>query len=393
MSGRKSREALLQDELMNSVRMGAILQEQGNSERRYQLGVDEAKRVADARAEVPFLVAGFDADTPDAQVRYAEISSKAGVLDPRDQESLLRPIQKKLEERNALESEARNHGVAPVFTRREDGSQGLDRPATRTQIMAKQVVAIEEAQGFLPDTLRLKAALADDTLFQKMPVYAQHEELRRQDSMFRGVNDAVVRGLMTSKEVNELYKSQGAFDGVVSSHTGVTTGGQPHLFGAVMIDPIKYAELVEPRLQTAMRADASREQSAGVAEALGAQSRIQASSLGTLQELLKRADEGEINLPDSEVEQLRDLYKSLALENVTTVRQAGEAGVLAAGTVDATATVSRVEQSNAKAADTSARSNRSPLSKSSPNFPAQYKDTAVGSLVTGPDGSVYYITN
>jgi hypothetical protein len=240
MADRRTREALLQDELMNSVRMGAILQEQGNSEREYQLGlqrqvlsqraleaeltkqqyiVDEEKKVADARRDYTIGVGSIDYLAPDAEEKHRELVTKYQPLMPAAEfESMNTPIAKRI---GATSEFVNNYklrtGIAPVVG--EDGRYDLAQSA----IEEKKLAAAYES-GLRPTTqgaLERVEHLKTLPLSQKL-VYGQEHEVA--DQMVRW---AVQNDLLTYDDLSKLGSGLYITSGVQDQKTTFDGSGTP----------------------------------------------------------------------------------------------------------------------------------------------------------------------
>jgi hypothetical protein len=400
MSRRNSREALMQDDLLKVAEVGIAMQRTDLAERQFAAGVaqtifaiDQQKQTENAKTDVAFMVSAFDPDREDAPLQFAEIQSRANKLSPQEAQQLLAPAMASMASRQELVGQARQFGVDPVFTMQPDGSRRIDHQATRRSIFQKELEWAEEEKTWAPEVHTLQVQLREDPLFQQLPKDAQRSELRRQNNMLSGVQTALENNLLTTEELDSLYLNSGQFEGTVSSLTGSTTGGQPHFVGARMIDPMKYQSLVAPKLKQFEVAAQTREQLTARGDAQKGMVSEITRALQVVTERLKQYEGGELNLTAEEVAETKQEMRVLSKLNMQ-FTQGAASDTLAGtpGTIPDERVISRGQMSASVGDADAAKAKPVPLSKASANFPSALSSLPPGATYTGPDGTVFTIT-
>lgn len=239
----------MNDQLLQAARVGLEMERQEMVRSELARDISREAKTLNARSQVSAIAAEFDPDREDAPLLLGRIAQTANPLPAQEYQSMLEPLQRKLEEREAFEKKARAYGVKPIYAEREDGVRVLDRGATFNAIEAAKLTLDEEAQTWLPDTNRLKVRLMEDPVFSKMDPIAQRQELAEQDAMLRGLNEANRRGLITADERNRVLQQV------------VQPDGTRVVLGDGRLDRYEYDALVAPKLRELQKQEQARDTS------------------------------------------------------------------------------------------------------------------------------------
>jgi hypothetical protein len=395
MSRRNSREALLQDELLNAVQIGLAAQRNDLAERsfsaeitRQSFDLEQQRRVENARTAAMTELASVDPLAPDAFDRVQKVrASYGGVLPAAEFRAIVDPIEKEVTGYRSLAEQIKaTSGVAPVVGK--DGR--YDFEATRQQA---RELEHEYATGLNPTVrgaMERSQAFTGMSLSEKVTYGRRHQEAEQildwaLSNDLVSYDDVMSRGGLYLDGGN--VSEQPLIDGSGSAQP-VRAG---HIFDLRAVQGLKTADgrNLGAAFRQAQDARSAMEQQNAFGETQAKQAKTEIELLGSLNTFL--SGESAYALSPEERAVIENLVSKTALNAAKTVDQAGAARVAGAGVLPVQATTTRADVTNTQAAQASAARNPVPLpiGQVPANRQGQF---SVGQTFTDPSGVVYIIT-